>query len=113
MIDMRCLFDIQMEMSSRQLDVRIQSSRERYRFGSHQHMAGILTFTATDWMRSEYVARADLLGLAVFRGQTEEEEQAKDTEKEWPRPKKENHASVMAWKPLDEDISRRGYGQQC
>lgn len=41
---------IQMEMSGRQLDERIQSSRETYKFGSQQQMAGIFTLKAMDWL---------------------------------------------------------------
>lgn len=63
-----------MDMSSRQLDVRIQSPRERYRLGSHQYVAGIFAGKTVAWKRSpvECVARADLLDFSVFRGQAEE-----------------------------------------
>lgn len=66
-IDMRCLFDIQMEMSSRQLDIRTQSSRD---------LTAISIWLVYSYLKPQteitYGDTAALLGPVVFRGQTEE-----------------------------------------
>lgn len=86
-----------MGMSSRQLDVRIQSSREIWEPSAY---GCIFTFKAVDWVGSpvDCAASADLLDLSMFRGQAEEAEQAKDI-KEEPGTKEENQASVMDGNP--------------
>lgn len=98
-----------METSSRQLGERIPGSRERYTCGSHQHAVGIFTFKATGWLRSplECVARIDLLGLSVFRGQAYNATKGPCRVAKGQRTKKGSRMSVLAWNPLDESVSRR------